>query len=378
MSIKGSFKTLYVGKQHANIIYYLKKNQKIVYDDLSRIEYSFADKLECGYLDFIYPSSKVVRFDFRKRANDKISRTIKLIQENNPNLLITTRAATDLPFYQRTVFVVLLMLFCCAPVGLFLMWYYKKFSKPIMTLITTFLIFTWCAGLWASYNNYTILVSQTNDTFEQIYNNQVSRLDITNSSEVLNTEAFSTTLTAGHYLVGTDIPVGTYSFYSKKGMGNLISSDGKINAIFNHDSESFSSIGLDDFGTEELNNIYLDEGVTLSVTGTQQISAGCSDGMVSSMKPRNQEGLQNIELGYGHYGASDDIPAGTYDVEWIEGNGNIICASSIDGGINEIMGDSPPNSVGTDIYIKNFRNLTLKVGDVLEIDDIKVKLIPSK
>jgi len=192
------------------------------------------------------------------------------------------------------------------------------------------------------------------------------------------TEAYSTTLIAGHYLVGTDLPVGTYNFYSKKGTGNLISSDGTVNVIFDNNNESGKTIGIDNFGTEELNNIYLSEGVMLTLTGNQEVSAGCDDGLVDSMVGRNQEGLEELEIGYGQYGASDNIHSGTYDVEWIEGTGNIICSSSIDSGINEIMGETTDESAINDSRIKKFKNLTINEGDILEIDKIKVKLIPSK
>lgn len=100
-----------------------------------------------------------------------------------------------------------------------------------------------------------------------------------------------------------------------------------------------SDIGLENLGTEELNNISLFEGTIITVTSTQEISAGCDDGLVSELKPRNQE-LKEIELGYGLYAAGDDFPSGTYNVTWIEGNGNIQTNPyDLDTGINEIMGE---------------------------------------
>jgi hypothetical protein len=161
-----------------------------------------------------------------------------------------------------------------------------------------------------------------------------------NFESPIETEVFTTTLTAGHYIVGIDIPVGTYSFFSKKGCGNLISDDGSINEIFDYESQVSPDIGIENFGTEELNIIPLTDGTILTVTSTQEISAGCEDGRVSELKPRNQE-LNEIELGYGLYAAGDDFAPGTYNVTWLEGNGNIQtnpCDS--DTGINEIMGEA--------------------------------------
>lgn len=57
-------------------------------------------------------------------------------------------------------------------------------------------------------------------------------------------------------------------------------------------------IGIENFGTEELNIIPLTDGTILTVTSTQEISAGCEDGRVSELKPRNQE-LNEIELDMG-------------------------------------------------------------------------------
>ena len=74
------------------------------------------------------------------------------------------------------------------------------------------------------------------------------------------------------------------------------------------------------------------------MTSTQEISAGCKDGRVSELKPRKQE-LNEIELGYGLYAAGDDFDPGTYNVTWLEGNGNIQTNPyDSDTGINEIMG----------------------------------------
>ena len=138
----------------------------------------------------------------------------------------------------------------------------------------------------------------------------------------------------------------------------------------------YSKIGLDNFGTEELSNIYLEKDVILTVTGSQEISAGCDDGLVKSMKSREQNN-DEIMVGYGNFGVSDNIPAGTYDIEWVEGNGNIICTSSSDHGINEIMGDYTDTEF-SNMYIKKFKNIILQDGDILEIAELKVKLIPSE
>ena len=213
------------------------------------------------------------------------------------------------------------------------------------------------------------------------------------NSSFSETKGFSTTLTAGHYTVGIDIPVGTYSFFSKKGTGNLYSNDGAINEIFDYENQAGKSLkdfGIENFGTEELKDIILSKGTILTVTGTQEISAGCSDGKASEMEERNQDNLAELEIGYGNFGSNDYIPSGTYNIFWLEGSGNIISDSAnIDYGINEIMGepytqdisdelDSTIKSVTEKLYIKEYHNFTIEEGDILKIPDIKVKLVPSK
>lgn len=97
-----------------------------------------------------------------------------------------------------------------------------------------------------------------------------------------------------------------------------------------------------------------------------------------------------MEIGYGNYGANDNIPSGTYNIIWLEGSGNIISDSAnTDNSINEIMGnpdkldtgnefDATLNKITDELYIQEFHNFTIEEGDILKIPDIKVRLVPSK
>lgn len=51
------------------------------------------------------------------------------------------------PFYSKTWFIVLMLCFCCFPIGIFLMWKYKKFNKPVRIIITLFFLICFIAGL---------------------------------------------------------------------------------------------------------------------------------------------------------------------------------------------------------------------------------------
>lgn len=70
-------------------------------------------------------------------------------------------------------------------------------------------------------------------------------------------DAQSVTLANGYFLVGTDIPAGTYNIEATSGGGNVISNDGTINAIM--------GVANDGFYQKEYNNIPLREGATLTV-----------------------------------------------------------------------------------------------------------------
>ncbi len=358
MSVKGISQTLFVRKEEAIIVTFCGNKKLILYDDLKQIDYIYAMERRCGFIDFVNNDNHLIRFKFNTNANEKILKTVKLIREYYPDLSINEKHVEDLKFYER----------------------WRLTARTGIILIAFMILLIGFTGVYAIYTRNSNAVIDEVSSNESIINDEyMSNKESENTTLVSEkTEAYSATLIAGHYLVGTDLPVGTYNFYSKKGTGNLISSDGTVNVIFDHNNESGKNIGIDSFGTEELNNIYLSEGVTLTLTGNQEVSAGCDDGLVDSMVGRNQEGLEELEIGYGQYGANDNIHSGTYDVEWIEGTGNIICSSSIDSGINEIMGESTDESTINDSRIKKFKNLTINEGDILEIDKIKVKLIPSK
>ena len=148
MSIKGTDQELYVGKTESNIISFLGKKTTIVYSELDRIDFSyFRMGKGGGYVDFINKTKPSARFCFNYKSNEKISRAIDLIKDNNPDLDITEYRAEDYKFYQCDWFYTL-MLFLCFPVGLFLMWYYKKLTLSMRTMMTMFFVFMWALSIY--------------------------------------------------------------------------------------------------------------------------------------------------------------------------------------------------------------------------------------
>lgn len=393
MSIKGLKKELFVGKEEVNLLDSKKRRCTVRYDDLDKIKYRLADQ-EYGKMVFATIEDKNYIFTFESTKNDSVLRAIKYIEDKCPNIAIELLSKDPRPKIQVKKTSKLRHQRCrscgkeydsetdICP--------YCNYSNTdthfkwlligvIVVLFSSFFLFT------ANYFLFGRPIVDTIDKINDVMQNDIQENKLIESS-VASTEpveAFSTTLTAGHYVVGIDIPVGTYSFFSKKGFGNLISSDGAVNAIFDYENQAGEEIGISDFGTDELKNIFLEDNIILTVTDTQEISAGCGDGQVSSMRSRGQENLAEIELGYGLYAAGDDFPPGTYNIEWLEGSGNIQTDPfDLDRGINELMGeltvDDTIDNNESLFYIKKYNNLILYEDDILKINDIKIKLIPSK
>lgn len=184
MSIKGEGKKLYVGKKDSTIINFFGGKTKIVYSDLSKIEYClFNFGIGGGYLNFNDKTGKTTRFDFNKRANDKIKKTIELIQENNPEIEIIEHRTQDFKFYQCDWFMILMLFCCCFPIGLFLMWYYKKNSKAVRIGITTFFVIMWGLNIYIWHTNNVNTMNNLSD-LNNTYNSALESIYVNNENAV--------------------------------------------------------------------------------------------------------------------------------------------------------------------------------------------------
>lgn len=72
----------------------------------------------------------------------------------------------------------------------------------------------------------------------------------------------------------------------------------------------------------------------------------------------------------GTYTAGTDFEPGVYDIEVVNGSGNVMGTD-----LNEIMGTG--NSMFSDMYVEKFDNKTFKEGDTLEVSGVSVKLVPQ-
>nr|DAM14529.1 MAG TPA: hypothetical protein [Caudoviricetes sp.] len=220
MSIKGTWDQLYVGKKESNIISLWGNKKRIDYDGLKRIDYMYAAYSELGYLDFVHNSNKIDRFEFNKKSNEKILRTIELIQENNDSINVVEKRAEDLKFYERWWFIILSMFFCCAPVGLFLIWYKRKSTLNNRIFFTIMALILWGTWYYVPYSNFKSSMNQVNEAMaeyknvlETSYSNNVT-LEHTESADQSNIN-YKNVYKSATYKIGQDMPAGEYVLFAE-------------------------------------------------------------------------------------------------------------------------------------------------------------------
>lgn len=151
------------------------------------------------------------------------------------------------PFYSKTWFIVLMLLFCCFPIGLFLMWKYKKFNKPARIIITLFYVIVFIFGLSnagsqtsppvppgaeismsepaGTKEKNTVLAEngENANTLDETGPEEASA-EVTASADTTSAETSEPAKTrykASTYKVGSDIPAGEYVVYCDSFMGYI-------------------------------------------------------------------------------------------------------------------------------------------------------------
>lgn len=181
-------------------------------------------------------------------------------------------------------------------------------------------------------------------------------------------EHYEIDLSAGNYIAGTDIPVGTYNITATGGSGNVSSSNmysGGLNEIMGSPAEEGYSI-------DSFNGLKMDSGVTLSLSSSVTIHLISEDAEVSAVTPRTVADATPIDLGSGNYTAGTDFPAGTYNLVATSGSGNVSSDNIYEGGLNEIMGN--PAEAG--FSIAQFNNAIFEEGTVLSVSGASIQLVP--
>lgn len=176
--------------------------------------------------------------------------------------------------------------------------------------------------------------------------------------------AYSKQLSSGHYIVGMDIPAGTYDIKAVKGRGNVYSTNaykGGLNEIMGTSSNDVQSF----------DNCELPKGTILSVLGVKvSIKSDAAD--INGMQKRENPATKSVTLMPGNYIAGTDFAAGTYDIKAASGAGNVY-SDNTERGINAIMGTK-----SDEIYEKEFLGVLLEDGTKITISGVTVHLNPSK
>ena len=99
------------------------------------------------------------------------------------------------PFYSQTWFILLMMLCCCFPIGLFLMWKYKKFNKPARIIITALFAIAFLIALAGGGTSTTENAeTTTQETTELIPSEAVSGTEDETETSVEETSVEETTV----------------------------------------------------------------------------------------------------------------------------------------------------------------------------------------
>ena len=172
MSIKGNSQELFIGKTEANIRNWNGDKTKILYDNLSKIEYCFCSLTEGGYMDFHDSYGHFERFHFPRKSNEPIQRAIDYIAERFPELEITKHDSETDPFYTKNIFISIISIFCTWPIGLILCWCTGKRTTKDRILFTVVVIIIQISIItfWYWYNQMQMnaAIDTVNDYFNQI------------------------------------------------------------------------------------------------------------------------------------------------------------------------------------------------------------------
>lgn len=88
MSIKGTSKEWFVGKEKSNIYNFWYNKTSFHYNELDSITYYYPNGSKPGNVSFNKRSHEVINFKFKEKASAPVYRAMKLIRENNPDLKV--------------------------------------------------------------------------------------------------------------------------------------------------------------------------------------------------------------------------------------------------------------------------------------------------
>ena len=267
-----------------------------------------------------------------------------------------------------------ILLIFIPPIGIAYMWIKKKNietkKKTIYTIISL-LWFFFCLGYAGSENSTENPNDKRNEKqVSDASKNESNKNEDSGKKEEPKKPAepvkehFEIDLSAGNYIGGKDIPVGTYNIVAISGSGNVSSSNmysGGLNEIMGVENDGYSQ--------QNFNGLKMDKDVVLSVSSSVVIHLVSEDAQTQNMTARSTVDSTPIDLQAGNYTSGANFPAGTYTVVSTGSSGNVSSSNIYNGGLNEIM--------GTDGFgITQFNNVVLPAETTLTISGTSVQLIP--
>lgn len=196
--------------------------------------------------------------------------------------------------------------------------------------------------------------------------------DTQKSTEVVSSQvqtgAVEFDLTAGHYVVGVDIPAGEYNLKAEENSGRVV-----VSSMYDNGVTIDMTTKKDDLGKKTFTNLKLAAPMVLSVTGELEVELTSKNATLQPFKKVEIVGKE-VTLKPGVYTVGKDIVPGTYDVVAVSGTGNVSSSNMFEGGISEVF-----TANDKDYGIEKFSNLTLEKGAEFRIDDgATIKLVPSE
>lgn len=181
-------------------------------------------------------------------------------------------------------------------------------------------------------------------------------------------EEYQTKLMSGNYVVGVDIPIGTYKVNIINGTG-IIDIENQTQGVFISSEMSLDSDIFED-AYKSISNVRLYDNTIIKVVGieVELISENAKTSLLRD-KTQNIEELNEVNLS-SVYEIGKDIKAGVYDIQYIEGFGNVITEGLDNGGIDADFIEGEELS-------KVYKNIELVEGTKLIVNGVKIKLIPS-
>ncbi len=173
---------------------------------------------------------------------------------------------------------------------------------------------------------------------------------------VIVNDPYETSLTAGNYICGDDIPIGTFIF----------SSDCEIGTVYiYYKGEPIEYIPFDELTPEH--KIVLKKGYIVSVCDQIEVNIKSIELNSYEIKPRRINSNQSFQLKEGTYIAGKDFDAGIYNIKAISGDGYVNSTGIHYNG--EYMSNED------EVAIKEYKNAILDEGTELRTG-LTIKLIP--